>query len=108
MKLVGVGDVEDFAHAATELEAARDECEQLQIAMEHRTVIGQTEGILMERLGIDADQAFAYLRRMSQCENRKLISICHEIVKTRRLPPFITACQSGHGQQPIGKKSRRS
>jgi AmiR/NasT family two-component response regulator len=56
------------------------------VAMLSRTIIGQAEGILMERLGIDADQAFAYLRRISQTENRKLIMICSEIVETRRLP----------------------
>jgi ANTAR domain/GAF domain len=66
--------------------AARREIYQRSIAMEHRTVIGQAEGILMERLGIDADHAFAYLRRLSQCENRKLITICNEIVATRQLP----------------------
>ena len=55
------------------------------IAMTTRTIIGQAQGILMEKLGIDADQAFAYLRRISQSENRKLIMICHEIVNTRRL-----------------------
>jgi GAF domain-containing protein len=60
------------------------------VAMTSRTIIGQAEGILMERLGIDADQAFAYLRRVSQSENRKLIMICGEIVKTRRLPPAVT------------------
>jgi AmiR/NasT family two-component response regulator len=86
MKLAGLGDVEDFAQVATELHTARDECEQLHIAIDHRTVIGQAQGILMERLGIDADQAFAYLRRVSQCENRKLITICSDIVETRRLP----------------------
>jgi AmiR/NasT family two-component response regulator len=56
------------------------------VAMTSRTIIGQAEGILMERLGIDADQAFAYLRRVSQSQNRKLIMICSEIVKMRRLP----------------------
>lgn len=86
MNLVGVSDVEDFPQVARELQAARDERDQLHIAIEHRTVIGQAEGILMERLGIDAEQAFAYLRRMSQCENRKLIAICNDIVATRRLP----------------------
>jgi AmiR/NasT family two-component response regulator len=30
--------------------------------MENRTVIGQAKGILMERLGLDAEQAFTYLR----------------------------------------------
>ena len=49
-------------------------------------MIGQAEGILMERLGIDAGQAFAYLRRLSQTEHRKLITISSEIVETRRLP----------------------
>jgi GAF domain-containing protein len=66
--------------------AAQREIGQRSIAMEHRTVIGQAEGILMERLGMDPDQAFAYLRRQSQTEHRKLIDICDEIVATRRLP----------------------
>jgi GAF domain-containing protein len=66
--------------------AARREIGQRSIAMAHRTVIGQAEGILMERLGLDPDQAFTYLRRLSQTEHRKLIDVCDEIVKTRQLP----------------------
>jgi GAF domain-containing protein len=66
--------------------AARREIRQRSVAMTNRTVIGQAEGIIMERLGIDADEAFAYLRRMSQTENRKLVSICNEIVESRQLP----------------------
>jgi AmiR/NasT family two-component response regulator len=66
--------------------AAQGEIRGRGVAMSSRTVIGQAEGILMERLGIDADQAFAYLRRISQTENRKLIMICSEIVEMRRLP----------------------
>jgi ANTAR domain/GAF domain len=66
--------------------AAQREIRGRGVAMTSRTIIGQAEGILMERLGLDADQAFAYLRRVSQSENRKLIMICHEIVRTRRLP----------------------
>jgi GAF domain-containing protein len=66
--------------------AAHREIRGRGVAMTSRTIIGQAEGILMERLGIDADQAFAYLRRVSQRENRKLIMICSEIVETRRLP----------------------
>ena len=66
--------------------AAQGEIRGRGVAMSSRTIIGQAEGILMERLGIDADQAFAYLRRISQTENRKLIMICSEIVEMRRLP----------------------
>jgi hypothetical protein len=66
--------------------AAHREIHGRGIAMTSRTIIGQAQGILMEKLSIDADQAFTYLRRVSQSENRKLIMICHEIVNTRRLP----------------------
>jgi hypothetical protein len=66
--------------------AAQREIRQRGLAMTNRTMIGQAEGILMERLDIDAGQAFAYLRQVSQSENRKLLMICSEIVETRRLP----------------------
>src|SRR3712207_6993407 len=55
-------------------------------AMTTRTVIGQAEGILMERLGLDAEQAFAYLQRTSQDTNRKLAAVAEDIVTTRQLP----------------------
>jgi ANTAR domain/GAF domain len=66
--------------------ATQREIKQRGTAMTNRTVIGQAQGILIERLGMDADQAFAYLRQISQTEHRKLITICDEIVETRRLP----------------------
>ena len=55
-------------------------------AMVGRTIIGQAQGLLMERLGIDADQAFAYLRRISQTQHRKLFAVAEDLVATRRLP----------------------
>jgi len=66
--------------------AAQREIDERGVAMESRTMIGQAQGILIERLGIDADLAFAHLRRISQSGNRKLITICNEIVETRKLP----------------------
>ena len=55
-------------------------------AMLNRTVIGQAEGILMERYGLDADQAFAYLRRISQGRHVKLADVAADLVATRRVP----------------------
>lgn len=55
-------------------------------AMAGRTTIGQAQGILMERYGIDAERAFDYLRRISQDSNRKLFAVAEEVVRTRRLP----------------------
>jgi AmiR/NasT family two-component response regulator len=64
----------------------RELIEQLTEAVEHRTVIGQALGILMERFDFDADQAFEYLARCSQEQNRKLFEIAVEFVDTRTLP----------------------
>jgi len=65
----------------------RRRLEQLTKAVEHRTTIGIAMGILMERLDLDADAAFAYLRRVSSHQNRKLHVIAGEIAASRVLPP---------------------
>jgi AmiR/NasT family two-component response regulator len=74
------------ASVMQQLADAELENEQLRIAMEHRTLIGQAEGILMERLSIDADTAFNYLKRVSSHTNRKVTEIAEEIASTRVLP----------------------
>jgi hypothetical protein len=53
----------------------------LRKALETRTIIGQAQGVLMARQGIDADAAFDILRRASQRTNRKLRDIAAEIVE---------------------------
>jgi GAF domain-containing protein len=58
----------------------------LREALETRTVIGQAQGVLMERFEIDADRAFATLRRYSQHHNIKLKALCRQLVETRALP----------------------
>lgn len=55
-------------------------------SMISRTMIGQAEGILMERFGLSADRAFEYLRRISQGNHTKLVDVAREIVETRTLP----------------------
>ncbi|MDZ5662193.1 ANTAR domain-containing protein [Nocardioides sp. S-58] len=71
---------------ATPLASAAMEIEQLQRGMQARTVIGQAQGILMERLGMSAAQAIDYLRRVSSHSNRKLVDIARHIAETRELP----------------------
>jgi GAF domain-containing protein len=60
--------------------------DSLRIGALNRTIIGQAQGILMERYEIDADQAFNVLRRVSQDNNIKLIRVADELVRTRRTP----------------------
>ncbi len=59
------------------------EIEQRTTAMQTRTVIGQAQGVLMERFGLEPDQAFGYLRTISQRDNRKLVEVAAELVRTR-------------------------
>ena len=65
---------------------ARLEIEQLHVALEHRSVIGQAQGILVEQLDIDVETAFEYLKRVSSCSNTKLVDVAEAIVQTRTLP----------------------
>lgn len=51
-------------------------------------MIGQAEGILMERFGLNAAQAFDYLRRVSSHSNRKVVDIAARIVETGELPEY--------------------
>lgn len=66
--------------------AAEREIDELGLALNNRVTIGRAEGILMERLDIDEDQSFDYLRRVSSHTNRKLVEIAEEIARTRKLP----------------------
>ncbi|MFC5948678.1 ANTAR domain-containing protein [Pseudonocardia lutea] len=77
------------AHASTALAATRAcaaadlETAQLRQALQSRDVIGQAKGILMERRGISAEEAFDILRRTSQSLNVKLAQVA-ETLATRR------------------------
>lgn len=77
------------AHASTALAAtvastAADlEAAQLREALQSRDVIGQAKGILMERRGISADDAFDVLRRASQSLNIKLATVAQTLVDRR-------------------------
>lgn len=61
--------------------------DNLNTALASRDIIGQAQGILMERERITADQAFALLRRSSQHLNRKLRTVAQDVVDTGTAPP---------------------
>jgi GAF domain-containing protein len=66
--------------------SAEKQIDQLGLALHNRTIIGQAQGVLMERYAISADQAFDYLRRISSHSNRKLAGVAAEIAETRQVP----------------------
>ena len=75
-----------LAEVQRENEQLHVSMDHLHVALERRTVIGQAQGIVMERLTVDAETAFAYLRRVSMTSNRKLADLAEEMVRTRDLP----------------------
>ena len=72
-------------HASVALATAKRE-EGLRFAIDTRHLIGQAQGILMERFSLTADKSFLVLRRYSQDHNVKLRDLAEEIVQTRQLP----------------------
>lgn len=72
-------------HAAIALAASFRDA-QLNTALDARKVIGQAQGILMERHSLRPDQAFEVLRRYSQTHNVKLREVAQFLVETRALP----------------------
>ena len=73
------------AHIAIAVAAAQ-QIEQLEAALDSRTVISQACGMLMERFDMDAVGAFALLTRLSSSQNVKVRDVAARLVLTRRIP----------------------
>ncbi|MGY2067472.1 ANTAR domain-containing protein [Blastococcus sp. SYSU DS0619] len=68
-------------------ETAVERAEHLQAALEHRAVIDQAKGILMERHKLTPDQAFRLLAGVSMETNTKLRDVAARFVLTGELRP---------------------
>lgn len=77
---------ESFAGVAAAAIRSAETEDQLHSAVESRMVIGQAQGILMERFALSPANAFAVLSRISQNANTKLVAVAEEIVRTRKVP----------------------
>jgi GAF domain-containing protein len=67
-------------HSAVAWNSARRD-EQFRQALATRDVIGQAKGMIMERYGIGAIQAFEMLRKLSQDSNVPLSQVAQELVE---------------------------
>ncbi len=68
-------------------QGARDLADNLQAAMQSRSVIEQAKGILIERHKLTPDQAFQALAQASMHSNRKLRDVAEHLVLTGELTP---------------------
>jgi GAF domain-containing protein len=98
---VGAFDDDDLAvatifvrHASIAIANVHNE-EGLQVAIDARKMIGQAQGILMERFDIDAERAFEFLRRQSQAHNVKLRYVAEWVVDHRDSPDATFSVPSG-------------
>jgi GAF domain-containing protein len=72
--------VEMFAAQAAIVIDHAEAVEQLSEALRSRKVIGQALGLVMGKYGMNEEQAFAYVRRISQDRNVKLREVCAQMV----------------------------
>ncbi len=73
------------AHASVALARSRSD-QNLWRAVDARHVVGQAQGILMERFALSAEQAFSVLKRHSQQHNVKLHDVAVNLLQTGQLP----------------------
>jgi GAF domain-containing protein len=67
------------AHAAMVIDFS-DSVDQLSEALRSRKVIGQALGLVMGQYQMSEEQAFAYVRRISQDRNVKLRDVCAQLL----------------------------
>jgi response regulator NasT len=84
------------------------EYENLQGAFGRRALIEQAKGILMERHGIDSEQAFASLRVHSQTRGRKLIDVAEAIVESHVLLRDVAPAQGGELELIVDARAERN
>ena len=68
--------------AARDLEAMAEEIDQLREALSSRATIDQAKGIVMARHGVDADEAFQRLVKMSNDSNVRVADVAAALVYT--------------------------
>ena len=90
------------AHVAVAVSSAQ-EIAGLNVALDGRTVVGQAQGLLMERFGLDPAGAFAVLTRVSSHTNRKLRDVAQELVDTRQ----VAGLPEGHALGEAGDVTGR-
>ena len=73
--------------------------QELRRAVHSRGVIGQAQGMLMQRYGLTAEPAFVVLRRYSQLRNTTLVVLAEQFTTTGVLPD-LPGPHHGHERMP--------
>jgi response regulator NasT len=81
------GAIEIAVRRHAEAQQLGEQVDQLETALPRRAVIERAKGILMERHGIDDDEAFERLRTQARSTNRKVVDVARAVVDGHALLP---------------------
>jgi GAF domain-containing protein len=73
--------IDVFARRAARAIVIAEEAHGREVALDSRKLIGQAQGMLMERFAIDGERAFELLVRLSQQHNVKLRSVADLLIR---------------------------
>lgn len=68
-----------------EMQALRDQVDELQESLEARKLVERAKGILMRRKGLDEREAYERLRQMARDKRRKMKDIAQSIIEAEEI-----------------------
>jgi len=81
------GAIEVALHRYADAAQLRDKVEQLETALERRTLIERAKGILMERHGLEERAAFELLRDHARSQSRRVVDVALAVTEGHALLP---------------------
>jgi GAF domain-containing protein len=78
--------IASLLRAAVQAHVSGRAATQLQHALDHRGLVEQAKGVIMERRGLDQQAAFELLRARARSTRRRLDEVARETVEGSRLP----------------------
>jgi two-component system, response regulator PdtaR len=70
---------------ADEYRRARQEANELKQTLEERKVIERAKGAVMRRLGVNEEQAFRLMRKVSSEQNRRMIEVSRSVLQAEEV-----------------------
>jgi GAF domain-containing protein len=78
--------IASLLRAAVQAHVSGRAATQLQHALDHRSLIEQAKGVIMERRGLDQQAAFELLRSQARSTRRRLDDVARQTIERSRLP----------------------
>ena len=64
-----------------EVKSLRDELGEAKLKLAERKILEKAKGLLMKAHGFDEDHAYAMLRSMAMCQNKRIVVLAKEVIE---------------------------